>query len=527
MHNIVVKLKFLLFLLFVGFVTGCVTDNVISKDVILLDKLTTILLDKITKENFYDFKTLLESNEPKKSFSITLPEDGASFPKNFAPPEFEWESNGNDIWLIKIELPDGKKLNILTKQNYWQLSFGIWNQIKKISEDKYSTFIVYGCNGKRCSKSKQINFRISPHKIDQFVIYRIAHYPIDFANEKPDLFYRDISTSKSEIFFKAKDFCSACHVFSSDGTALVYSSRRPYKEGEGTIGGVDLVFSEGEENYSLIESEPFSYSKNNRHITGSMMASWSPDGKKVVLTINYSKSLETKFTSDRTVERFGKNGILAVYDIKRKELSLLPGAVDPPHNIFWPSFSPDGKMVSFTKQRYTNSTKGFDYDIYVIPFNDGKGGKAKPLKGASEDNIREYFQRYSPDGKWIVFNRIGGIGDAFLELSDLYIVPAEGGIPRMLECSVEGVMDSVVAWSSKGRWISFTSRRYKNEESRIYFSEIDEKGHCYPAVKMPNSEIGKKREKLAYHHAYFARNKRTLLMIKNNYNKFNKIDENK
>src|ERR1035441_10950925 len=43
------------------------------------------------------------------------------------------------------------------------------------------------------------------------------------------------------------------------------------------------------------------------------------------------------------------------------------------------------------------------YDLYRIPFNKGKGGKATPIAGASEDGMSNNFPKVSPDGRWIVF----------------------------------------------------------------------------------------------------------------------------
>ena len=43
------------------------------------------------------------------------------------------------------------------------------------------------------------------------------------------------------------------------------------------------------------------------------------------------------------------------------------------------------------------------FELYRIPFNEGKGGKAEPIKGASNNGMSNYFAKFSPDGKWIVF----------------------------------------------------------------------------------------------------------------------------
>ena len=65
------------------------------------------------------------------------------------------------------------------------------------------------------------------------------------------------------------------------------------------------------------------------------------------------------------------------------------------------------------------------YDLYRIPFNDGKGGKAEKLMGASENGMSNNFPKVSPDGKWIVFVRNKN-GLLMRPDSHLYIVPFDG-----------------------------------------------------------------------------------------------------
>lgn len=485
-------------------------------------------------ENPFDvFSASLDPATINTSFDIVLPEDGASFPKNIASPEFEWEAGDNTVWLIKIDLPDGNTIKANSKENSWTPDADVWKKIVASSEKKYCEFTVFGHNGKVLSKSHKSRFRISPNEIDRFVIYRLAHYPIDFINEKPSLYYRDVTQPKSEVFFKAGDFCFSCHVPSNDGKAMALSSRRDIlkpvtKDKSGVIDllrsvlrreskkkmnikGVDLLFVDKKENYILVED-----GDNNKNINGSMMVSWSPDNRYILLALKDGISAVDELTDTTVKLTYHLTGNISVYDVENKMLVPLSGASEESIREFWPYFSPNGQTVSFSRISETN-----DSDIYVVPFSNGKGGNSVPLKGASEKGVREYFQRYSPNGKWIIFNRVSGTGDNFLELSDLYILPAAGGVPKKLECSKEGVMDSVASWSSDSRWISFTSRRYNNE-SRIFFAELDDKGCAYPAVKMPNQEAKEAGDRPAYHHAYFIKEKRNVEALMDSYNTFNR-----
>ena len=65
------------------------------------------------------------------------------------------------------------------------------------------------------------------------------------------------------------------------------------------------------------------------------------------------------------------------------------------------------------------------YDLYRVPFNEGRGGRAEPVAGASRNGKSNSFPRISPDGRWIVFVQARN-GLLMRPDSQLYIVPAAG-----------------------------------------------------------------------------------------------------
>ena len=137
-------------------------------------------------------------------------------------------------------------------------------------------------------------------------------------------------------------------------------------------------------------------------------------------------------------------GILAWYSKETGKLQPLPGADDPDYVQTCAFWSPDGKYLIFGRRRAIRIRRGtrrpntptipnetqIQYDLYRIPFNDGKGGKAEPIKGASDNGMSNNFPKVSPDGRWIVFVQ-GKNGLLMRPDSKLYIVPFEGGQARV------------------------------------------------------------------------------------------------
>ncbi|HXN32136.1 MAG TPA: hypothetical protein VN894_09750 [Polyangiaceae bacterium] len=67
-------------------------------------------------------------------------------------------------------------------------------------------------------------------------------------------------------------------------------------------------------------------------------------------------------------------------------------------------------------------------DVFVVPYNNGAGGVAKPLPGASKPDQSEYYPAWSPDDKLIAFNRVPtGTSMYNAPKADIYVVAYNGG----------------------------------------------------------------------------------------------------
>ena len=100
------------------------------------------------------------------------------------------------------------------------------------------------------------------------------------------------------------------------------------------------------------------------------------------------------------------------------------------------------------------------YDLYRVPFNDGRGGKPEPITGASENGWSNALPRVTPDGRWVVFTRMES-GFILQPTSRLFIVPAAGGEAREMNCN--------------RTWMVFTSKAL-SIFTQLYLTHIDESG---------------------------------------------------
>jgi tetratricopeptide (TPR) repeat protein len=93
--------------------------------------------------------------------------------------------------------------------------------------------------------------------------------------------------------------------------------------------------------------------------------------------------------------------------------------------------------------------------------------------------MSNYFAKYSPNGKWIVFCKAKN----YMLLqpdSKLYIVPSQGGTARILSCNT-GMMNSWHSWSPNSKWLVFSSK-VNGPYTQLFITHIDDKGNGSPPV---------------------------------------------
>jgi Flp pilus assembly protein TadD len=248
------------------------------------------------------------------------------------------------------------------------------------------------------------------------------------------------------------------------------------------------------------------------------MSRVSPDGRFVMTTVNDPGIDQTDYERRKNpvdlirnyyVENFKDyrflqvffptRGVLAWYSRGAKRLEYLPGADDPRFvhaNAVW---SPDGQFLVFARGSATDpyppgrprATFSNDpnelpmrFDLYRIPFNGGKGGKAEPIEGASNNGMSNSFPKISPDGRFIVYVQAKN-GLLMRPDSQLFIVPTAGGKPRRMTCNTS-LMNSWHSFSPNGRWLVFSSKS-RSPYTQMFLTHIDEAGNDTPAIFIENS----------------------------------------
>jgi tetratricopeptide (TPR) repeat protein len=315
---------------------------------------------------------------------------------------------------------------------------------------------------------------------------------------------RDVSKARSRVVLEGMHTCANCHSFSLDGKTMGMDMDGPANDKglyalvsikpQMSIGTEDMV------NWNPTQDRQFALNRVG------FMSQVSPDGRYVMTTVTSSKRAPennfyvVNFKDYHFLQVFyPTRSVLAWYDRTTGERHPLPGADDPSLVQTDGVWSPDGKYIVFARaeaeEPYPANGKmaefandpnevQIQYDLYRIPFNEGRGGSPEPIAGASANGMSNNFPKVSPDGKWIVFVKCHN-GQLMRPDSELYIVPAEGGEARRLRAN-KLPMNSWHSFSPNGRWLVFSSKR-RSPYTQMYLTHIDEQGNDTPAILVENS----------------------------------------
>jgi type IV pilus biogenesis/stability protein PilW len=304
---------------------------------------------------------------------------------------------------------------------------------------------------------------------------------------------RDLSEPSSTLVLKDMPTCANCHSFSKDGKYLGMDMDGPNgdKGAYAMAPIVPKIVIEQKQVYTWNEYDP-------NWQTFGLFSRVSPDGRYVVSSVEELVFVKNFMDIEFLQTFYPTQGILAFYDRLTGKIKALPGADDLAYvhcNAVW---TPDGKSLVYLQARARSNVpvgppplKANDphevqiqYDLYTIPFNEGRGGRAVPIPGASDNGKSNSFPKVSPDGKWLVWVEAQN-GLLMRPDSELYIMPMAGGRPRRMTCNMSP-MNSWHSWSPNGRWLVFSSKANR-PYTQMFLTHVDEQGNDSPAVLIPNS----------------------------------------
>jgi len=487
----------------------------------------------------------VESKTELWPISIDYPLDGSIFPPGITPPTFLWRDAAGESWQVDIAFADNSapihvqpkaermrigtidpecisptnelpKLTPAQAASWaWTPDAATWQSVQAHSIASAATVTITGYTGARGPSSQaRISFTTSSDPVGAPIFYRdVPLMPSAGANGtvqplSPAAIHlikwrlRDIRHPESHTVLTDMPTCANCHSFSRDGHTMGIDVDGPAND-KGLYAVVPVARHMAIQDKDIVQ---WNTDGQSGKVRVGFMSQVSPDGRYVVSTfagsaLDVSNTYYvTNFKDYRFLQVFyPTRGILEWYDRAAGKRQPLPGADDPRYVQTDGVWSPDGKTIVFAraeaKDPYPpgepkalhandpNETQ-IRYDLYRVPFNDGKGGTPEPIEGASGNGMSNNFPKVSPDGRWIVFVQCRN-GQLMRPDSQLYIVPFEGGEARRLRANMFP-MNSWHSFSPNGRWLVFSSKS-RSPYTQMYLTHLDEQGNSSPAILIDNA----------------------------------------
>jgi len=476
--------------------------------------------------------------------TVDYPLDGSVFPPDIVAPTFLWhdDSPEADRWLIDVSLGDGSShIAVVTdgppvptgeidarcimannelyeptpyqaSAHSWTPSDEIWEAIKAGSSGRPAIVTVLGFNSAQPDKALArggMTLTTSTDPVGAPIFYRdvpLMPSKTEKGNIKPIPDYalrlviwrlRDISRRDNRAVLTDIPTCANCHSFSADGGTIAMDIDGPSGD-KGAYGIATVCRNTVISASDIITWNSFA-DKPRGHKTIGFLSRISPDGQYALSTVN-EKIFSAGFPHYEFLQVFyPTRGILAYYSRKTARFEALPGADDPDYVHCDPVWSPDGEWIVFARAEardpyvegwsdavhanHENETP-MQYDLYRMPFNDGRGGAPERIEGASQNGMSNTFAKVSPDGKWIVFVKCRN-GQLQRPDSRLWIVPATGGQAREMNCNMS-LMNSWHSFSPNGRWMVFSSKA-NTPYTEMFLTHLDEDGNDSPPILIANS----------------------------------------
>jgi hypothetical protein len=477
---------------------------------------------------------LLLASSALAPIQVEYPAQDTLFPPEITAPTFLWRDRSQSArwWRVEISFNDGSPALRSTSRGErlqvgpvdpdcvaptntlpsapdvrtWVPDSATWDAMKRHS----AAIVTFtGFNGEQPVSRGRVTFGTSRDPVGAPIFYRdVPLMPTEtqtgvikpIANDAVRLIawrIRNLAEPASRLLLEGLPVCANCHSFSADGSTLGMDL-------DGLNNNRGLYTLTPVSRQTVIRKEnviQWSTSKGELKsgLRAGFMSQVSPHGEFVITTIDPGYYV-ANFKDYRFLQVFyPTRGILAWYSRASGILQPLPGADDPNYvqtNAVW---SPDGRFLIFARAKAQDPNPPglimpafandpielrVQYDLYRIPFDNGKGGTPEPIAGASADGFSNTFPKVAPDGRWIVYVRCRN-GLLMRPDSQLYIVPFEGGTARRLEANTTR-MNSWHSFSPNGRWLVFSSKA-RSPYTQMYLTHLDAGGHSSPPVLIENT----------------------------------------
>jgi Tol biopolymer transport system component len=233
-------------------------------------------------------------------------------------------------------------------------------------------------------------------------------------------------------------------------------------------------------------------------LSAGVYPTWHPWLKLIVYSTNKTGQIFHSVNPNK-IEVFDSESDLIAYDVEHNEVTNIENI--PDEMECFPFWAPDGKTLYYCSAHFeysdTIADKGMEftmrtqeakYNLYKKPFNPEtlQFGPRELVFSADSIDKSATLPRISPDGRYLMFTLAEyGVFHIWHHDADLWMLDLQTGEVRNMEEINSADTESYHSWSSNGRWVVISSRRYDGNYTRPFIAHIDKDGRSGKPFELP------------------------------------------
>ena len=408
-------------------------------------------------------------------------------PVNIAPLTFEVDGKAGEI-VARMTAGDeelvcgGKKV---------QPDADDWKRLTESAKGDAVKVDVYIEKNGFWTHYKPFNIYVSPDSIDPYISYRLIS-PSYVTYEELTINQRCLENYDESVVYDnmlcsdgADGQCINCHNYQQ------YNPDRMQFHARQNLGGTVIAYDGNIRKIGM---------GNDSVLSAGVYPTWHPWLKLIVYSTNKTGQIFHSVDPNK-IEVFDSESDLIAYDVEKNEVTNIEN--DSTEMECFPFWAPDGKTLYYCSAHFEYKdtidkglevvarTEEVKYNLYKKSFDPEtmQFGPRQLVFAADSIDKSATLPRVSPDGRFLVFTLAKyGVFHIWHHDADLWMMDLQTGKVRMMEELNSPDTESYHSWSSNGRWMVFSSRRYDGNYTRPFIAHIDSNGRGSKPFELPSAD---------------------------------------
>lgn len=407
-------------------------------------------------------------------------------PVNIAPLTFEMDDRSSDEIAVRYSFADEE---IICTGKKAQPDIDDWKHLTDAAKGKAIQVETYTSKDGQWTRFKPFCIYVSTDSIDAYISYRLIH-PSYVAYEDLSISQRSLENYDESVIYDNmlctednNGQCINCHNYQQ------YNPERMQFHARQNHGGTIISYDGKTRKIDM---------RNDSILSAGVYPAWHPELPLIVYSTNLTRQ-NFHVNDPNKIEVYDIGSDLIAYDVEKNEVTNIEN--NPNEFEVFPFWAPDGKSVYYCSAHFeypdttTNqsiyllrhSNKVF-YNIYRKSFDSATMtfGPRELVFAADSLEMSATLPRISKDGRYLMFT-MGkyGVFHIWHRDADLWMMDLKTGETRAMKELNSPDTESYHTWSSNGKWVMFSSRRYDGTYTRPFFAYIDENGNGTKPFELP------------------------------------------